>query len=265
MSSVAEIVTDRIIKRLDSGIIPWHQSWSAGLPCNGVSGHEYRGINLLMLGFHENPRFYTFNQVKDLKESVKKGAKGIPVVFWKMKEYETEAGEIKDIPLMRYYTVFNEQDTTIKPKEESKVEPIKELDLVYDEYEGHPNIKFGQPSYSPSEDMVYIPDISKFDTKEYYYSVLYHELIHSTGHEKRLSRNLKNKFGSEKYSEEELVAEFGASILCAKLGIDNKNIVDNSVAYIQSWSQKFRENKNLIIQLAGKAQKAVDYILEKGA
>jgi antirestriction protein ArdC len=68
-------------------------------------------------------------------------------------------------------------------------------------------------------------------------------------------------FGSSKYCKEELIAEMGAGYLCGYTGIQNGMLVDNQAAYIQNWIAQLKNDKQLLIEAASKAQKAVDYIL----
>jgi len=123
--------------------------------------------------------------------------------------------------------------------------------------------------YSPDGDYVGMPEPELFRTPEDYYSVLFHELTHSTGHESRLNRKgvtgsdgLWSAFGSQPYSQEELVAEMGAAFLCGQAGIVERTI-DNSVAYIRSWLQRLKDDRRLIVQAAAQAQKASDFILAR--
>ena len=115
--------------------------------------------------------------------------------------------------------------------------------------------------YSPSEDSVTVPAMEQYDIVEEYYSTLFHETTHSTGHASRLNRDMTGHFGSDSYSKEELVAELGAAFLVQKCGMDSAKAFKNSVAYIQSWSKKFKEDKKLIVSAASKAEKAVKFIL----
>jgi len=88
-------------------------------------------------------------------------------------------------------------------------------------------------------------------------------MMHSTGHVNRLNRlgiTEVAAFGSEVYSKEELVAEIGAAMLCGVAGVDNSTI-ENSAAYIGGWLRKLKDDKKLIVQAAGQAQKAADFIL----
>ncbi len=119
--------------------------------------------------------------------------------------------------------------------------------------------------YRPSTDTVGMPNRDTFHTSEGFYSTLYHELVHSTGHEKRVGRaeiQTHNAFGSEDYSKEELVAEMGAAMLCGMSGIEKLTLA-NSAAYIATWLKRLKDDSRLIISAASQAQKAADYILGK--
>lgn len=109
-----------------------------------------------------------------------------------------------------------------------------------------------------------MPPIEQHDSAEFYYSTYFHELIHSTGHAKRLAREevvTPNRFGSIPYSEEELVAELGASFLRKIADIDSDPIFQNSASYIHGWLSKLKDDKKLVFKASAEAQKAVDYIL----
>ncbi len=108
-----------------------------------------------------------------------------------------------------------------------------------------------------------IPICENFTSEENYYSTLFHELTHSTGHKKRLNRKevaFTQRFGSCNYAEEELVAEIGASFLCSYAGIENKTI-DNSTAYIQNWLKVLNDDRKMVINAASRAEKSMRHIL----
>jgi antirestriction protein ArdC len=112
-----------------------------------------------------------------------------------------------------------------------------------------------------------MPSRSAFDSAEKYYSTLFHELTHSTGHPSRVGREgimEHNPFGSEDYSKEELVAEMGAAMLCGVAGVESRTL-DNSASYLQSWINRLRSDSRLIVSAASQAQKAADYILARTA
>jgi antirestriction protein ArdC len=119
--------------------------------------------------------------------------------------------------------------------------------------------------YHVEKDIINMPKKKSFATQESYYSTLFHELVHSTGAEKRLGRKTltdMSEFGSESYSLEELIAELGASYLCGFSGILEKEIV-HSAEYLAGWLTKLKNDKKFIIQASGQAQKAVDLILNR--
>jgi len=272
---VYQMVTDRIIERLESGVIPWKQPWTeAGLPQNLVTGKAYTGINVLLLASMGFPRnyFLTFKQIKDLKGSVKKGEKSIPVIFWKWSEKEDpQSNEIKKVSIIRYYTVFNVDQCNDLPEERIPViendgkMDVAELEFIIEEMPKRPPIvhKENQAYYHPVKDFINMPKMNNFKDTESYWGVLFHELIHSTGHSTRLNRKEiveRTTFGTEPYSMEELVAEIGACYLKSYCGIGSKDF-ENNVAYIQQWLKKLRDDKRLIVYSSAKAQRAVDYIL----
>jgi antirestriction protein ArdC len=115
--------------------------------------------------------------------------------------------------------------------------------------------------YRRSTDAVHMPARSRFVDGQHYYSTLFHELIHSTGHESRLNRTFGQNFGDELYTKEELVAEMGAAFLCAIAGIANEHTDRNTTAYIQNWISKLEADNRLIIHAAANAQRAADRIL----
>jgi antirestriction protein ArdC len=118
-------------------------------------------------------------------------------------------------------------------------------------------------SYSPANDVVNMPDRARFDKEDNYHATLFHELVHSTGHEKRLKRvsiTERNGYGSEPYGKEELVAELGSAFLCGYTGIVERTI-DSSAAYLEGWLNQLKEDKTLIVYAAAQAQKAADFIL----
>jgi len=281
--SIYKIITDRITALLEEGVVPWQKSWNANQqpPQNLVSRKQYRGINILLLHSmgYASPYWLTFKQALALGGHVKQGQKGCPVIFWRWMEVENkETGKIEQIPLMRYFTVFNLTQcegipipAAAEPAKEHS--PIQEAEAIVAGMPHRPEINNGlnRAVYSPLSDTVGMPSPETFKSAEAYYSVLFHELTHSTGHESRLNRKGVSRTegklaafgsGSDPYAKEELVAEMGAAFLCGQAGIVERTM-DNSAAYIASWLQRLKNDPKLVVQAAGQAQKAADYILAK--
>ncbi|PKN69067.1 MAG: hypothetical protein CVU54_12210 [Deltaproteobacteria bacterium HGW-Deltaproteobacteria-12] len=273
---VYEIITNKIIEKLEAGIIPWHKPWHSaeGMPKNLITKKEYRGINVFLLAMqrYESPYWLSFKQARDLGGNVKKDEKGTPVVFWNWLNQIDDEGNEKNIPFMRYYTVYNvaqcenidEGKIPFIPAIHNDFDHIAECEAIVANMPNCPEIQQGKQraSYNPLNDIISMPRFDSFDTAEEFYSTLYHEAIHSTGSEKRLNRfnNKISSFGNEEYSKEELVAEMGAAFLCGFTGIENITI-NNSVAYIQGWLKALKDDNKLVIMAAAQAQKAADYIL----
>lgn len=279
--TVADLITDLIIEKLEAGVVPWRKPWngSNNVPKNIFTLKNYRGVNAFILGCcdHALPYFATFNQVVDHKGTIRKSAKSIPICFYSMKETEDRVtGEDVVIPILRYYRVFNISDiegipVPVMEEVTRDFNPIEEAERIVAGMPCRPDIKHVQAKafYSPSLDYINMPETKLFHSDEEYYSTLFHELTHSTGHQSRLNRASVVKtahFGSSEYSKEELIAEMGASFLSAEAGIINATI-DNSASYIRGWisALKSQDNKGLVITAASAAQKATDYILRTPA
>ncbi len=275
MSKVYDVITDRVIEKLQAGTIPWEKPWGgkAGMPQNLKSGKAYRGINVFLLHClgYESPFFVTFKQCKERGGHVRKGEKGCPVVFWKWLDVEDD-GKSRRVPMLRYYTVFNTGqcegiDTPTIDAPERHHEPIRVAQATVEAMPNPPGVVHGYTSaaYSPTTDIVRMPKPERFDSSEAYYSTLFHELTHSTGHTDRLGRKGimdTVMFGSSDYSREELVAEMGASFLCGEAGI-LEPCIDRSSAYIAGWLKALKNDRKLVVTAAAQAQKAADYILNR--
>lgn len=274
--NIHQIITDRIIEKLKKGVIPWHKPWAnGGLPKNFVTKKEYSGINCLLLHLNDfnEPYYLTFNQVKKLGASIKQGSKSQIVVYWnwiKSKNEIDSEGQPKTYPLLRYYRVFNVQqviglDYTSAIRQLNEFEKNDQCEAVIADYKGRPRMihKDQRAFYQPSGDFINMPIKESFSSSDAYYATLFHELVHSTGHNTRLNREgvvNTNTFGSTDYSKEELIAEMGASFLCAKTSIDNVTF-NNSVSYINGWLSVLKMDSKFLIHSATQAQKAVDFIL----
>lgn len=283
-AKVYEIVNNKIKERLENALktgekFYWVKPWAGEINHaeNYTSRKAYRGCNALILDAGE---YITYNQYCELLKvnpslKIVKGCKQSPVFYFNFTEKESENGEIETIPYFRYYRVFNIKDIegleTHYPVERYKhntTAAMEEADNVIKEYLEREtitlNIQDGSSRafYRLMDHSITLPDKTQFKSQYEYYSTVFHECVHSTG--KTLNRDLKNCFGDDNYSFEELVAEIGAQMLCAALGIEDDNAFNNSLAYIQSWSKKLDEsNVSFIVKASNQAQKAVDLILNE--
>ncbi len=275
--TVYEIITSKIIEKLEAGTVPWHKPWSGGSGLaarNFTSKHVYRGMNTILTNMQGYSSEYwgTIKQISKAGGKVNKGEKATQIIFWKFLDGLDANGEAKQIPMLRYYNVFNLEQTTGVDYERPIIEEQKEFRIIESCEKILDNLPIGKPRlvhqqqracYFPLEDKINMPKKETFEKNTEYYSVLFHELGHATGHENRLKRAGimdRHAFGSCDYSKEELVAEITASFMNGAAGILHET-VDNSTAYIQSWLRKFKDDPKMIVQAAGKAQKAADYLL----
>jgi antirestriction protein ArdC len=271
---VYKMVQERILEKLEEAIKngtapPWRKPWIGGLPKNYISKKPYRGINLMLL---DGGSYITFKQIQSLQKNnkdikLKKGSKSLPVVFWKFVEKEDD----DSYPVIRYYRVFSIKDVEGLKEDEEQVrndhDPIElaEMFLANHKKEVKHKIQDGsnRAYYNIVDDSITMPHLSQFVSPEEYYSTFFHEIIHSTGHQKRLGRfkmDESSSFGSESYSKEELVAEIGCNFLLAIHQIEDTRQQENSIAYLESWSRKIRKEPGFIVSAAQAAQKAYDYL-----
>lgn len=281
MSAVYQTITDKILDALAAGVTPWRIPWSSfdSSPKNLLSKSPYRGINSFLTNLEIHLRgyrshfFLTFKQAAQLGGTVKRGERGLPIVFWGKRDVENDEGEIETKWVARGYTVFNvEQCHGLEVEDQSEAEtyqhdPIDRAEEVVAGVPHPPVIRSGYWSacYIPSSDEIRLPDLHRFPRAEDYYATIFHELGHCTGHEKRLSRETLTDlcpFGSTNYSKEELVAEMTAAFLCGHTGIIDSTI-DNNAAYLDGWIKKIKGEPRLVIEAAGAAQRAADYLLNK--
>lgn len=266
---VYQLVTDALLAKLEAGTVAWRKPWhELGAPRNYVSGRFYSGINLFLLNMTGCvPFFLTYKQAKELGGNIRQGAKGYPVIFFKMltkKEGATTpaptAGQPekdKKIPMLQYYTVFSVEDVEgvdiklpeVAPQPEHQ--PVAACEQVLANWSDKPKITHMQQRayYSPLMDYVNMPKPESFLSAPEYYATLFHELGHSTGHPRRLNREGITeaiKFGSQNYAREELIVEMSAAFLCAFTGIAPQ-VIDNSAAYLVSWLSKLNpDQKNAV-------------------
>lgn len=283
---VYQIVTDRIIEKLEQGVVPWHQEWHGTIDgaFNRITKRPYSLLNQMLLS--KDGEYASLKQWNKLGGHIKPGEHGEVVVFWKMQGYsqvhtevdadgnETQVVKMKQIPLLKYHKVFHiSQVEGVKPLEISKPvgnNPIERAEEVIKNYveNDHLTLINSVPSnrayYSPVLDKVVVPMLSQFENEQGYYATLFHELTHSTKHPTRLNRSNDGLafFGSEDYSKEELVAEIGSANMMRILGIDTEGTFNNSASYIENWLRVLKSDKKFIVSASSQASKATDYILK---
>jgi len=284
MLDIAQTITDRIIAELEKGSTPWVKPWKNlrstpghGMPFNPVSGTVYRGINhfwlSMMQGSYETPYWLTFKQAQGLGASVKAGSKGLPVVYWSINKKESKDGNGEAVTnayaFIKHYYVFNVEqiDDLVIPAMPEEPKPDFDANpavmAIVDKLGLENGLTHGGDSafYSPGRDQISMPAMAAFNDADGYHATLLHESVHATGHKSRLDRDFSKakRFGDESYAFEELVAELGAAMLCAHVGINGQGLDNQHVAYIGNWLKVLKNDKKAILTAAAKAQQALDY------
>lgn len=294
MIDVYQEVTNMIIEGIENNVIPWECPWvnsgTGCMPVNGSTSDRYNGINVIILwveamksGYSDN-RWLTFKQGKDLGGNVKKGEKSTMCVFYKpqVKGKKNDGSEDDFYFLAKPFRVFNveqfENLTLSNETDMSANEQFSEDQLVHklleitNQYAKNVGMEFQQRGqkafYSPSKDLLVIPEIEMFKNLGGWVGTLTHELGHSTGHSTRLDRfsqsvNSFNQEYKESYCEEEVLAEFFASICSAEYGIVSE--YPNHFSYINSFLKSLKQDKKFIFKVSSKVQKAHEFFLEKCA
>ncbi|MCR8561045.1 DUF1738 domain-containing protein [Mucilaginibacter sp. BJC16-A38] len=276
-------VTDIIIEQLEAGVIPWEKPWAGAshkalsLPYNFTTKNFYQGMNIILLwcsavknNFPTNEwaGYYQWNQ---RNEFIKKDEQGSLIIYYDTVEKEVE-GEVKKLPFLKTYKVFNRSQLASYVPGEANQEPTKSLiekiDVI-DDFLAHTHAIIeqhdGGPCYDLVSDKILMPYPETFqDTKtcsatEAFYSSTMHELVHWTGARNRLNREGGKRFGDQQYALEELVAEFGAAFLSAGFGLATVEKGDHA-GYIDHWLKVIKENNRSIFIAASEASKAVDYL-----
>ncbi len=286
------VVTRRIINQLQQGEIPWRRTFKhpyIGFAQNYYSGHRYKGINWLLLNLmtsHEVPFYLTWNQIQKLGGNVLRGTKANEVFYFnsyyrnragdlisvvQAQQLEARHEEVQHISYLKKHCVFNIACTRgltwQEPEEKHQKDVITHCDLILDSIKEGPVIKNQEEFdayYHPLLDHIVLPQFKVFNDPETYYLLLFHNLIHWTGNIKRLARFgiMDNTLGDQLiYSEESLIAELGACMLTAIVGIEQITQLEEESDHVLTWIEAMEEDKRFIFRAASKAQQAVDYIL----
>ena len=281
-NDVYSMITDRILADLETGVIPWERPWTGREDgaFSGTTGRPYSLLNQMLL--RKAGAWFTWPEIQKRGGRVKKGERASFVVFWKqvaVNDQDPATGETKKklVPMLRYFNVFHiDQVEGLQLDKTPAPAAVREhpgaMKIIAEYIAKNAPLRLENESlsneayYSPVFDKIVVPTMNQFTDQAEYYSTVFHEMTHSTGHKSRLNRlSSTAHFGNESYSKEELVAELGAAALCNISGVETKKQFRNSAAYIQGWLGALRNDKTMIVKAAGAAAKAVDFILDRPA
>ena len=290
--SPAKMITDAIIARLEAGVSPWRRTWATTRGYSGrpmrACGQPYRGINALWLWVvadtngYISPTWMTYRQASELGGQVRKGERSTVAVFYKTYIARDTAGpdvnggdDDRTRHVMKSYNVFNVAQIDGLPDRFAPpipvvIEPGSPQDQAHraeiDAFiagTGAAIVSGGNDAcYYPSRDVIHLPHPAAFDTYADYGATAAHELAHWTGHPTRLNRDLANRFGSDAYAAEELVAECGSALIGADLGLPVTHL-DNHASYIDHWLRILRADERALMIAAARAEEAASYLLAR--
>jgi len=277
---VAAAITTKILASLGQGLMPWRKPWDgarAGLALpRRVTGECYRGVNTIMLWHasaaagYQSPYWLTYNQAAALGAHVRRGERGHIVVYYgRSQRIESGAdGAAEEIAFrfLKSYVVFNADQIDGLPERfdhavAAPVMPLAQHEAWFSRLEIARILTRDIACYIPSRDVIGMPPIAAFDNVEVYAATLNHEAVHATAAPQRVGRDLSKRF-KEAIAAEEMVAEIGAAILGAHLGLPPAHIIDHT-AYIESWMSILQSDQRAFLYAAGQAQTAVDWLMTK--
>jgi antirestriction protein ArdC len=284
-TSIYEEITDKIIRELEAGRVPWVQPWgttaanaSLTMPKNASTGRRYSGVNILILwgaviqGGYSGQSWLTFRQALGLGGNVRKGERGTTVVYadrFTPEDERRRAEETGDtpgvIPFLKRFTVFNTDQCDGLPADVSTAALPPTEGLIVPQVEAliaatGADFRIGgdRAFYSPTHDFVQVPPPQAYFEPINWHRTACHELSHWVGHASRLGRDLSGSFGTQSYAREELVAEISGAFVCATLGIVP---TVRHADYVGEWLAVLREDNRAIVRAASAASKAADYLL----
>ena len=286
-------ITNQIIDALehtDSGrwSAPWHRVGSGWAPRNAATNNWYGGSNVIALACqaidadYPSPLWATYRQWQQLDAQVRKGEKSTTIVKWVPKS--KKANDVDETPppttpdgepmqrlggpqlVPKVYGVFNAAQvdgfTPPAPRSLADHEPIAAAEAWINASGADISYGHDHACYLPHRDRIEVPALGQYDEPVDHYATVAHELIHYTGANGRLNRDLTGRFGDDAYAAEELVAELGAAFTTARLGLTNKPRPDH-VQYLRHWLRILKADNRALFAAASQAQRAVDYLADR--
>jgi antirestriction protein ArdC len=232
-TSIYEEITEKIIRELEAGRVPWVQPWgttaanaSLTMPKNASTRRRYSGVNILILwgaviqGGYSGQSWLTFRQALGLGGNVRKGERGTTLVYadrFTPEDERRRAEEAGDtpgvIPFLKRFTVFNTDQCDGLPSDVSNTAPSPPEGLIVPQVEAliaatGADFRIGgdRAFYSPTHDFIQVPPPQAYFEPINWHRTACHELSHWVGHASRLGRDLSGSFGTQSYAREELVA-----------------------------------------------------------
>lgn len=279
---IALEITTKILAELERGVMPWRKPWDGArtglaLP-RRATGENYRGVNVIMLwsaavsNGYASPYWLTLRQANQLGAHVRKGERGEIVIYYgqakKMRERSTGEQAEDTFRFLKFFTAFNADQIEGLPDRffpaaiEGDILPIAAHEAWFAKLDIKRILTQDIACYIPSKDVIGMPPLAAFDSADHYAATLNHEAVHATGATHRVGRDMSKRSSVHALAAEELVAEIGASILGAHLGLPPDHLSDHA-AYVGHWMKLLKDDKRAFLAAAAQAQAAVDWLLTK--
>lgn len=273
LESILSNMNSKVVSELEAGRIPWKKNRNT-LQIDGLTGSSFTWINQLVLQIAASNKKFTTNRrltysmIHQLWGSIKNGESGTSVIFKDILEYNNY--HEKKMPVLCIDTVFNLDQTTLKPSVTQDLEVFKWITVgqIIENFADKPVVvydKFEQAYYRLDIDEVHMPFPADFDSLEEYFSTLFHEFSHATWAPHRLHRFEKEtrfKPGDQFYGFEELVAATSEAYLCLHTQMET-TVVKNTAAYIEYWLKISKNDPNIFFFASNKWREASEYIMRK--
>jgi antirestriction protein ArdC len=277
-------VCDRITSALEKGVVPWRQPWRSEMPQNLFSRRCYRGINYFLLisaGFG-SPYWATEAQILKHRGRIRQDGGTCPTVivyslpprFVRIRtgHAHDDPTSVKRVHRLGCHLLYNSEQTEgldriLKRRGITRRRRLEAPEDILKDMPHKPAVTHNPLAayFSPDLDVVSLPSIDCHDKPEDYYCTLFHELVHSTAMPSRLNRgNLMHLPADHQYSQEELVAEMGAAMLCTFASIEPQTM-ESSAGYIDHWLSALEYDKKMLYFAAMQAGKAFDFITNRQA
>ncbi len=282
-STLYQDVTDRVVRELEEGQVPWVQPWTSsgaglGLPRSAATRRYYSGINVLILwsaviqrGF-ASQEWLTYRQCLALGGQIRGGERGTTVCYADRFIPKAERGRAQElgeeptsVPFLKRFTVFNvEQAEGLPPHIVVPTKPYAPFDVfpAAEALIAASGVAIreggGEAYYHRGEDFIRVPPRAAFVSEADRVCTVLHELGHATAHPARLNRELQHRFGSTAYAREELIAELTSAFLCAQFGITPQI---RHADYIGHWLQVLKADSRAIFHAASQASRACEHLL----
>jgi antirestriction protein ArdC len=294
--SIVQPIIDAL---LNNESVPWVNpvaSFSGVWPTNGITKHEFSGGNIFMCLMHmfahnlRCPFFATYKQLKQEEiwiesEHISKQIILTVPIYRKKEVVDKETGEKKEVSYLAFFKpvpYYNLQHTRAdweamlperdlsQPKGDasSLINDLLSMrdgpKVTFDSNLSYWRMSMAAGAYAKDHDAIMMRDRADYVSDPECANTLAHEMIHATGHTKRLDRPTlyRNDFDTWKHDQciEEVVAEAGAAIISVEYGLP-PTTVNNSVAYMQHWGNTIKDDPDILWQAMSDAWAARTYIL----